>query len=123
MNRRRSTDQPKRRLADEFDAAQDRGEVRKDGQRGKAVPDKNSFSPATTADVGLSRKEARQIRDAEKRDPGIVRRTVNAAVAAGKEPTKARIREAIAAAAAVVVRLPSPPLDCVADRRLHLIFV
>jgi hypothetical protein len=41
------------RLADEYDAAQARGEVRKDGQRGKAVPDKNSS--ATTADLGPCR--------------------------------------------------------------------
>ena len=37
---------------------------------------------ATAADVGLSRKEiheARAIRDAEKRDPGVVRRTVDRA--------------------------------------------
>src|SRR5258708_7054100 len=38
------------------------------------------FAKATAADVGLSGKEihrARQIRDAENRDPGIVRRTQN----------------------------------------------
>jgi hypothetical protein len=89
----------KRRLADEYDAAQERGEVRKHGQRGKDVPDKNIFSPATAADVGLFRKEiheARAIRDAEKRDPGIVLRTVDAAVKAGKEPTKAAVRKATA---------------------------
>ena len=58
----------KRRLADEYDAAQERGEVRADGERGKAVPDQNSFSKPTAADIGLSRKdihEARIIRDAE----------------------------------------------------------
>jgi hypothetical protein len=62
------------------------------------VPVKNIPS---AADVCLSRKEiheARTIRDAERRDPGVVRRTVDAAVAAGKEPTKARIRKAIAKA-------------------------
>jgi hypothetical protein len=45
------------------------------------VPKQNT-RPATAKEIGLSRKEiheARQIRDAEKRDPGIVRRTVNAA--------------------------------------------
>jgi hypothetical protein len=42
--------------------------------------------------------EARAIRDAEERNPGVVRRTVDAALAAGKEPTKAGIRKAIAAA-------------------------
>jgi hypothetical protein len=88
----------KRRLADEYDAAQERGEVRSDGERGKAVPDQNSFSKPTAADVGLSRKEiheARIIRDAEIADPGIVSRTVAAAVDAGEEPSKAKVRRAV----------------------------
>lgn len=58
--------QAKRRLADEYDAAQERGEVAANGQRGKAVPDGNSL--ATVSDLGLTRKaihEARQLRDAE----------------------------------------------------------
>jgi hypothetical protein len=74
----------KRRLADEYDAAQERGEVAKSGdtlRNGPGVPKQNA-GKATAADVGLSRKEiheARQIRDAEKRDPGVVRRTIDAA--------------------------------------------
>jgi hypothetical protein len=51
------------------------------------------------ADVALSRKEiheAGQIRDAEKRDPGVVRRAVDAAISEGKVPTKARVRKAVA---------------------------
>jgi predicted nucleotidyltransferase len=62
----------KRRLADEYDAAQERGELSVKGQHGVHVPNKNMR--ATAADVGLSRKEpheARLIRDAEKRDPGV----------------------------------------------------
>lgn len=68
--------QAKRRLADEYDAAQQRGEVRTAGQ-----PEKNSSKPEeflSMADVGLTHKEiheARQIRDAEASDPGVVRRT------------------------------------------------
>ena len=57
----------KRRLADEYDAAQERGEVAKNGgNRGNqfaSVPQENT---ATAADIGLSRKdvhEARIIRD------------------------------------------------------------
>ena len=89
--------QAKRRLADEYDAAQDRGEVvgPNDGQH-IAVP--NGNGKATAADVGLSRKEiheARIVRDAEKTDPGIVRRTVDAAITAGEEPTKAKVRRAV----------------------------
>ncbi len=65
----------KRRLADEYDAAQERGEVAKSGdtlRNGPGVPKRNA-GKATAADVGLSRKEiheARSIRDAQKRDPG-----------------------------------------------------
>jgi hypothetical protein len=58
----------KRRLADEYDAAQERGEVaRQGGDRGNQhvakVPDGNAAT-----DLGLSRKdihEAREVRDAE----------------------------------------------------------
>lgn len=84
--------QAKRRLADEYDAAQERGEVRTVGN----VPEQNNTP--TTADIGISRKEiheARIIRDAEQADPGIVRRTVDAAIAAGEEPSKAKVRRAV----------------------------
>lgn len=80
--------QAKRRLADEYDAAQERGEISKQGAH---VPEGNM----KTSDLGLSRKdihEARIVRDAEKAEPGIVKRTVNAAVAAGEEPTRAKVR-------------------------------
>ncbi|MHB2169937.1 hypothetical protein [Alsobacter sp. R-9] len=90
--------QAKARLADEYDAAQERGEVAANGQRGKAVPDGNGFSPPTAADLGLNRKdihEARIIRDAERADPGVVRRTLDEALSLGDEPTKARLREAV----------------------------
>lgn len=86
----------KRRLADEYDAAQERGEVAKIGDNLPSVPKQNS--KPTAADIGLSRKdihEARIIRDAEVADPGIVRRTVDAAVAAGDEPSKAKVRRAV----------------------------
>ena len=42
----------KRRLADEYDAAQDRGEVGQQG-RPKTVVDENGFIP-TAADIGLT---------------------------------------------------------------------
>lgn len=74
----------KRRLADEYDAAQERGEVANNGgKRGNqfaSVPRENT---ATAADIGLSRKdihEARIIRDAENVDPGIVRRSAGAGI-------------------------------------------
>jgi hypothetical protein len=63
----------KRRLADEYDAAQERGEV-----AGQGKPSKAKGLP-TTNEIGLTYKEiheARAVRDAEKRSPGIVRRVV-----------------------------------------------
>jgi hypothetical protein len=88
----------KRRLADEYDAAQARGEVAKLGsnQTQVGVPGENTLP--TAADLGLSRRdihEARQIRDAEAAEPGIVHRTVSERLKAGDEPTKAAVREAI----------------------------
>ena len=87
----------KRRLADEYDAAQERGEVQTvGGDRVSNVPKQNNAP--TASEIGLSRKdihEARIIRDAENADPGIVRRTVNAAIDAGEEPSKAKVRRAV----------------------------
>jgi ribosomal protein S19E (S16A) len=75
----------KRRLADEYDAAQERGEVQKHGGQGKRdVPKENI---PTVKDIGLTRKqihEAREIRDAEKASPGIVRQTLNEKLDAGR---------------------------------------
>lgn len=82
----------KRLLADAYDAAQPK-EARLGG-RPKTVPDGNGF---TAAEAGLSRKtihEARIIRDAEVAHPGIVKETIEAAVAAGEEPTRAKVRRA-----------------------------
>jgi hypothetical protein len=72
----------KRRLADEYDAAQP--DEAKKGGRPKTVPDENGF---TAAEAGLTRKqihEARTIRDAEKASPGIVRQTLNEKLGAGR---------------------------------------
>ena len=75
----------KRRLADEYDAAQERGEVvgAHDGAK-KRVPDGNAI--ATVTDLGLTRKqvhEARQIRNAEAVAPGVVRRALDERLAPG----------------------------------------
>lgn len=84
-------------MADEYDAAQERGEVHGHGGDKSKVSDGNVEIP-TAADIGLSRKEiheARKIRDAEEAYPGIVRRALDARVSAGKEPNKAAIRESV----------------------------
>lgn len=90
----------KRRLADEYDAAQERGEVATRDttlRHGPDVPKQNIGTP-TAADLGLSHKdihEARLIRDAEKASPGIVRRTLDEALAVGKEPSRAEVRRVV----------------------------
>jgi hypothetical protein len=82
----------KRRLADEYDAAQARGEVAGHG-RSKVEP----ANVTTAADLGLRRDQihdARLIRDAEIADPGIVRRTLDERLERGKEPTRSAVRRA-----------------------------
>lgn len=89
----------KRRLADEYDAAQERGEVAVG--RPKTLPDGKTFTPTVT-DIGLTHKdvhEARQIRDAEAAEPGVIRRTLDERLETGQEPTKSALREAVIEAA------------------------
>lgn len=96
----------KRRLADEYDAARERGEVAGQGKPSKA----EGF--ATVADIGLTHKdihEARTIRDAEAAQPGIVKETLDAKLAAGEEPTKAAVREAVQKATGKAAATPKPP--------------
>lgn len=62
----------KRRLADEYDAAQERGEVATRADQ-NLLPDEKKVS---VSDLGLTHKdihEARQIRDAETAEPGVIR--------------------------------------------------
>jgi N6-adenosine-specific RNA methylase IME4 len=92
-----------RRLADEIDGAQARGEIEKPGgrrgnQHGGIIPDGNN---ATLADVGLSAKDvfdARQVRDVIAADPGVLRRALDDILASGDEPTKARLRRELSPA-------------------------
>ncbi|TIN82690.1 hypothetical protein [Mesorhizobium sp.] len=88
--------QAKRRLADEYDAAQTRGEVSAKGQHPSHVPGGNMRVKAE--DIGLTRKqvfESRQIRDAIEREPGIVRDALDQLLATRAEPTRAALRRAI----------------------------
>jgi hypothetical protein len=62
------------RLADEFDAAQERGEVAKQGKPKSKKPSQKE-GLATIKDIGLTWKqvhEARQIRNAEQKNPGAI---------------------------------------------------
>lgn len=87
----------KMRLADEYDAAQERGEVA--GHGGDKVSNVAKANvAATAADLGLRRDEvheARKLRDAEKSDPGKAERVMADMVARGEEPTKAKLRRAM----------------------------
>ncbi len=79
------------RLADEYDAAQRRGEVASDGGDRTSLPAGNT---ATVADIGLTSKEvhnSRQLRNAAAAYPGLVQRVVDQAIEQGEEPTRARL--------------------------------
>ena len=83
----------KRRLADEYDAAQARGEVAKRGWE-SGVDKRNT---TTAADLGLRRDQihdARLIRDAEVAEPGFVRRTLEDKLERGEAPTRSAVRRA-----------------------------
>jgi hypothetical protein len=84
----------KRRLADEYDAAQERGEVPAHGgaRRGANFKIGDSKLEEIPAD---QLHEARKIHDAEEREPGIVRRALDEALDAGEEPTKAKVKRAV----------------------------
>lgn len=85
----------KRRLADEYDAAQERGEVARAGGDRTKIPEENF---ATAAEIGLTHKqihEARKIRDAEEREPGITRRALDAMLKQGRPPSRADLRRAV----------------------------
>lgn len=84
----------KRRLADEYDAAQERGEIATRADQ-NLLPDQKKVS---VSELGLTHKdihEARQIRDAEVADPGIISRTIMERLHAGHEPTKTAVRQAV----------------------------
>jgi hypothetical protein len=90
------------RLADEYDAAQERGEVSRGGGRPDCVADPNAV-PATAADLGIRRDEihdARRLRDAERADPGFAARALQQMVDARKEPTRAELQRSVLAAVA-----------------------
>jgi hypothetical protein len=86
--------QAKRRLADEYDAAQERGEIRSNGDKSFSGREKLS-GPGIIPPKEMH--EARTIRDAEEADPGIVRRTLDAAIDAGEEHTRAKVNRAVKA--------------------------
>jgi hypothetical protein len=85
------------RLAEEYDAAQERGEVQGHGGQGKRdIPQENI--PSVVTDIGLTSKQvhqARKIRDAEKAKPGLIRKVLDEKLAAGEEPSRAQVQRAV----------------------------
>lgn len=91
----------KRRLADEYDAAQQSGEIQRHGGDRVSKVSVENLAP-TVSDLGLTRKEvhdARQLRDAEMADPGIIRRTLDERLENGEEPTRTALRKMVTDAA------------------------
>lgn len=87
----------KRRLADEYDAAQERGEIAQMGSN-----QHRDEGVAVSNTLGLRRDqihEARRLRDAEAADPGIVRRTLDDRLTRGEEPTRTALRKMVTDAA------------------------
>ena len=83
----------KMRLADEYDAAQQRGEVKTQSDN-QLFADEKKLS---ADDIGLSPHqihEARRLRDAENENPGIVEKTIENSINDGKEPTRAAVKAA-----------------------------
>lgn len=83
-------------LANLWDQAHEAGLISKGGRPSeKPVSDGNGFS---AEEAGLSRKEiheARRLRDAERREPGIVERAVAARIEAGLRATRGAVNHAI----------------------------
>lgn len=88
------------RLADEYDAAQERGEVatRENNPGSVGHVDEHNMPPATAESLGLRRDEihdARKLRDAEAAEPGKIKAAADALVERGEEPTKAALRREV----------------------------
>lgn len=84
------------RLAEEYDAAQERGEVSTRGGERSGL--QHSPTAPTAADIGIRRDEiheARKLRDAETQDPGIINRTLNDMIERGEEPTRAALKREV----------------------------
>jgi hypothetical protein len=86
-------------LADQYDQAKAAGMVATQG-RPKKVSDENLFR---LEDIGLSKAkifDARKLREAEIRQPGILQQKINERVELGLEPSRANLRAAIGTASA-----------------------
>lgn len=102
----------KMRFADEYDAAQERGEVASNGGDRSRISDGKSAPKA--AEVGIKPKElhnARKLRDAEKASPGKVEAVIQDIVARGEEPTQAKVQREVVDKPASPTKTPAIPVD------------
>lgn len=82
------------RLAEEYDAAQERGEVR---SRGNPIQSGQTELPGSEVVGGDNLlKDARAILAAEEAEPGIVQRTLDGMIERGEEPTRSKLKNEIA---------------------------
>jgi hypothetical protein len=86
------------RIADTWDAAAANGKTHRG--RPKSVESADAF---TAEQAGFTRQEiheARKLRDAETKEPGLVERAIAARIQAGLEPSRANLRAAVGTASA-----------------------
>lgn len=103
------------RLADEYDAAQERGEVAGHGGGRNFKVAGDNVETATASDLGLRRDEiyeARKLRDSENAEPGKIEAAAEAIISRGEEPTKAALRREVASTSAANQR---PAAEAVPD--------
>lgn len=85
------------RLAEEYDDAQERDEAPRRGGDRKSDQRIQDHSLISAEDVGGKNalQEARQFRDAEAAEPGLIGRSIDAIIERGEEPTRAALRKEI----------------------------
>jgi hypothetical protein len=77
------------RLAEEYDDAQERGDILRSGEHSFSHPEKLSgVDVLPPKDL----HEARKFRDAEAAEPGLISRAIDAMIERGEEPTRAALR-------------------------------
>lgn len=78
------------KLAEEYDAAQERGDISKPGQN---ISDGNISASEVMAPKEMF--EARRLREAEQEEPGLVQRAIDGMVERGEEPTRAALKREV----------------------------
>lgn len=83
------------RLAEEYDAAQDRGDAAGHGGDRKSSETLSNLIRAEDVGGHDLLKEARKLRDAERAEPGLIRRSLDAMIDRGEEPTRAALKREV----------------------------